>query len=148
MATYLLVGHQTVQSDELLEVAKRLRGDDEAAEFVLLVPATPVAKLLTWEEGETAEVAQRHAEAGRARLEEHGLTVRETAIGDPDPVVAIGDVLRERRHAYAAIVLSTLPPGLSRWLRMDVISRAQRRFAGHRVIHVVSRQPAARSATR
>ena len=138
MATYLLVAHQTAQSPELLDAARQLRQEDASAAFMVLVPRTPVGNLLVWEEGETAEVAERHAAGARARLQEHGMTVLDAKTGDQDPVTAIGDELRNGGRRYAAIVLSTLPPGASRWLSMDVISRSRRTFPRHRVFHVVS----------
>jgi hypothetical protein len=145
MATYLLVAHQTAESDELLGTAGQLRQEDPEASFVLLVPATPVTSLLTWDRDETAEVARKKAAAARARLEDQGFRVQEAKTGDQDPVLAIRDELLEGRHRYAAIVLSTLPPGLSRWLNMDVISRARRSFPRHQVIHVVSSAPRAKT---
>jgi hypothetical protein len=51
--------------------------------------------------------------------------------------VAIEDELR-RPPGYDAIIISTLPPGLSRWLRMDLPDRIQRKF-GLPVIQVISR---------
>ncbi len=57
MAKYLLVAHQTAERQELLDAAKELAAQDGHAKFTLLVPATPVGDLLTWEEGETKEVA-------------------------------------------------------------------------------------------
>jgi hypothetical protein len=41
-------------------------------------------------------------------------------------VFAIDDALR--RHAVDEIIISTLPPGLSRWLRQDLVHRVTRRF--------------------
>jgi hypothetical protein len=142
MAAYLLVAHQTAESDELLACARELHGQDPQARFAMLVPATPVDHLLVWEEGETRELAQRAAEAAAARLRAHGLEVVEAMVGDPDPVHAIGDELRRRRHGYHAIVLSTLPAGVSRWLRMDAVSRVRRRYPKMRVVHVESPVPA------
>ena len=145
MATYLLVAHQTAESPELLSAARDLASGDPDAEFVLLVPATPVAKLLVWEEGETAEVAERAAQSGAARLRERGLRVRATQVGDANPLMAIGDELRLRRAHYAAILISTLPPGISRWLGLDLPTRARRQFPRHRVLHVASAAPVTRS---
>jgi len=135
MARYLLVAHQTAQSDELLGAALELAREDQQAEFLLLVPATPIASLLVWEEGETLELARRHAAGAQARLEQHGLRVVQARPADPDPMAAIADELHAG-HRFAAVVVSTLPAGLSRWLRMDVISRVRRNFPRHRVIHV------------
>src|SRR5262245_10135197 len=122
MARYLLVAHQTAESEELQQGARALAGEDPDAEFVLLVPATPVGNLLVWEEGQTAEVARRRAASARARLEQQGLRVVEARPGDQDPVAAIADELHSGVR-YAAIVISTLPAGVSRWMRMDVLSR-------------------------
>jgi len=144
LARYLLVAHQTAACDELLEAARQLSREDSRAEFVLVVPATPVGSLLVWEEGETNEVARSHAAGGRARLESAGLRVIDARIGDQDPMAAIADELQAGRR-YAAIVVSTLPAGLSRWLRMDVLSRLRRNFPGHRVLHVTAQAPAAQT---
>jgi hypothetical protein len=143
MARYLLVAHQTAHSDELLDGARALAREDPAAEFVLLVPATPVSRLLVWEEGTTVEVAGRRAASARARMEANGLRVVDARGGDPDPVAAIGDEMNAGRR-YAAVVVSTLPAGLSHWVRMDVLSRVRRNYPGLRVIHVLasSRAPA------
>jgi hypothetical protein len=135
MARYLLVAHQTAHSDELIAAAVHLAFEDPLAEFTLLVPATPVASLMIWEEGETMEVARRHARAGRTRLEEKGLRVVDARPADQDPMAAIEDELHAGAR-FSAIVVSTLPAGVSRWLRMDVISRVRRNFPAHRVVHV------------
>jgi hypothetical protein len=142
MGSYLLVAHQTAESQELLSAARELHREDPTAKFVMLVPATPVAHMLAWEWGETRDVARRAAASARARLQEHGLEVVEAVIGDADPVHAIGDELRKSRRRFNAIVLSTLPTGLSRWLGLDVISRVRRHYGAMRVIHVVSPVPA------
>lgn len=137
MARYLLVAHQTAESNELLDAARALAHEDRDAEFTLLVPATPIGNLLVWEEGATADVAERRAASARARLEEQGLRVTDARIGDQDPMAAIADEVRAGRR-YAALVVSTLPAGVSRWLHMDLLSRVRRNFPRHRVIHVVA----------
>lgn len=48
-------------------------------------------------------------------------------VGDPDPLQAIADTLRER--PFDEIILSTLPPGASRWLRQDLPHRVERSFS-------------------
>lgn len=145
MARYLLVAHQTAQSDELIAAARELAREDAGAEFILLVPATPVVNLLVWEEGETLEVARRHAAAARQRLEQVGLHIAEARASDQDPMAAIADELHAGNR-FSAIVVSTLPAGVSRWLRMDVISRVRRNFPRHRVVHVVAGKAAAAAA--
>jgi hypothetical protein len=140
MARYLLVAHQTAESEELMVAARELAAEDPGAEFVLLVPATPTGSLLVWEEGETAEVARRRAASARERLEAQGLRVVDARAGDQDPMAAIEDEEHAGRH-YAAIVVSTLPAGVSRWLKMDLLSRLRRKFPGHRLVHVETQAP-------
>ena len=142
MAKYLVVAHQTAQSAELMESLLSIAAGDREAEFTILVPATPVAHLLEWEEGETLHIAERVAQDARAAFEGRGLRVADALVGDASPLQAIEDEYRDNPRKYRAIVLSTLPPNVSRWLHMDVQSQAERKF-GSRVIHVIAR-PAAR----
>jgi hypothetical protein len=140
MAKYLLVAHQTAQSPQLLAAAQELSREDSSAMFVLLVPATPIGDLVVSQEGEMSEVATRRAESARTWLQDAGVQMIDAKIGDPDPLQAIGNELQSGQR-YEAIVLSTLPQGMSRWLRMDVVSRARRQFPSIRVEHVVSESP-------
>jgi hypothetical protein len=137
MAQYLIVAHQTATSPELLDRASELAGEDPLASFTILVPATPVVHLLTWEEGETNEIAGQRAKEAASLFESRGLKVAETKVGDDSPLLAIEDELRAQPGKYEAIVLSTLPPGISRWLRLDVHNQAERKF-GIPVIPVVA----------
>jgi hypothetical protein len=141
MAKYLLVAHQTAQSPQLLAAAQELIREDSSALFVLLVPATPIGDLVVSQEGEMAEVASRRAESARVWLQDAGVRLIDAKIGDPDPLQAIGNELQSGQ-SYEAIVLSTLPQGVSRWLRRDVVSRVRREFPSIRVEHVVSELPA------
>jgi hypothetical protein len=45
-------------------------------------------------------------------------------VGDPDPNMAIEDALR--MFPADEIVISTLPPGESKWLEHDVVERTRR----------------------
>lgn len=45
-------------------------------------------------------------------------------VGDTDPVVAVEAVVQDRK--FDEIIVSTLPAGISRWLRMDLSSRLAR----------------------
>lgn len=51
--------------------------------------------------------------------------------------MAIDDELREH-PGYDAIIISTLPAGLSRWLKMDLPHQAEKRF-GLPVVHLVAK---------
>jgi len=137
MARYLVVAHQTAGSPELREQMLELSREDPAAEFTILVPATPPANLLVWEEGEAKEIARRRAEESQRSLEQTGLKVLAARVGDHERLQAIGDELGAY-GGYRAIVISTFPAGASRWLKMDLVSRARRSFPRLRIIHVVS----------
>ncbi len=139
MAKYLLVAHQTADRPELLEAAKKLAALDSHARFTLLVPATPVGDLMTWEEGETQEVARARARSAAEVLQRHGINLVGVRVGDADPVLAVDDEYVAGRR-YDAIVISTLPPGLSRWIKMDVVSRLRRSHPRAGLIHVVANE--------
>lgn len=135
MARYLIVTHQTALSPDLQRKVRTLVAEDPGAEFSVLVPEAPGLPT-TWE-GETVDVAGQRAEAAKTLLEETAQArVVRTAVGPPDPLQAIGDELLTR-PGYDALVICTLPPGISRWLKLDLVHRAERKF-GLRVIHVVA----------
>src|SRR5262245_18663945 len=135
MSRYLIVTHQTALSPALQRTVGALIAEDPAAEFAVLVPEAPGVPL-TWE-GETVDVATQRAEAAKTLLEEKvQARVFRTAVGASEPLQAITDEIR-LRPGYDILVICTLPPGLSRWLKLDLVHRAERKF-GRRVIHVVA----------
>jgi hypothetical protein len=139
VASYLLVANETAESPELLHAISEIHAQDPDAEFVIVVPATPL-NLLQQFEGTAKSargLAAQRAQSTRQRLESLGIRVRSTRVGNWDPNVAIEDELLHEN--YQAIVVSTLPPGLSRWLRMDLPSRVVRRHPSIRLVHVVAR---------
>ena len=142
MSNYLVVAHQTATSNELLQRLCDLAADDPQAAFTLLVPATPVVQLLVpyVTKGESREIAAKRAAEANVLFECNGLNVVGTAVGHSSPLHAIGDELGKPPYWYDSIVLSTLPPGVSRWLRLDVKAQAERKF-GLPVIHVVAKRP-------
>jgi hypothetical protein len=114
---------------------RALVAQDPSAEFAILVPEAPGAPL-TWE-GETVDVARQRAEAAKMVLEETAQArVFRATTGVQDPLQAITDELR-MQPGYDTLVICTLPPGISRWLKLDLVHRAERKF-GLRVIHVVA----------
>lgn len=146
MARYLLVAHQTAESQELRSRVVDLVQKDPAAEFVLVVPATPVGLLPTigGETRSAVQVARMRAIRAHASLEEAGARVLAARIGSYDPFVAAEEELRSGH--YDAIVISTLPPGLSRWLRQDLPAKVARRFPNLQLVHVIA-HPTAASTT-
>lgn len=135
MSRYLVVAHQTALSPDLHRKVSALIAADAAAEFAVLVPEAPGVPT-TWE-GETVDLARQRAEAAKAVLEETARArVVRTAVGAPEPLQAITDELLAH-PGYDTLVICTLPPGISRWLKLDLVHRAERKF-GLRVIHVVA----------
>ena len=133
---YLVVAHQTATSGALLDKLQDLAKDDDEAVFTLLVPATPRGQGLTWTEGGSVAQAQGVASVASRRFQSAGLRMAGTITGDASPLQAISDALGSVVE-FDAIVISTLPPGVSRWLKMDVHARARRQF-GLPVIFVVA----------
>ena len=140
MTRYLVVAHETVTNPELLDQVRAVREQDAEAEFVLLVPATPVRHLLFRRGDEhDAEVAARKlADRARALFVKRGVPLSDVRVGAPDPVAAIdGEV--EANPGYAGFIISTLPEEKSRWLRMDLPHTVRSKY-GLPVHHVVAAQ--------
>jgi hypothetical protein len=135
MAQYLVVAHRTAKSPELAAKLKEIRERDPEARFVLLVPAVPPPGWV-YEENEVRKKAEEEAQAAKAALEAQGIPIAQAKAGDISPLLAIEEELLAHPGAYRAIVLATLPPGISRWLRLDVHTRAER--FGLPVIHVIA----------
>lgn len=144
MSRYLVVAHQTSTSPELRSRVEGIIAEDPGAEFTVLVPATPVQHMFTWEDSETWAVARARADEAGAMLEAAGANVTRTGIGARQPILAIADELREQ-PGYEAVIIGTLPPNISRWLKLDLVSQARKRF-GLPVIHVVAEGRAAHEA--
>lgn len=160
MRRYLVVANQTLGGQGLLDLVAE-RHAEGPADFHVLVPATPTVDDIlgagamyggvlgaeglalpvdTTDERSAHERAEERLEAALDRLARLGVTAT-GEVGDPDPLVAIDGVLSAR--PIDEIILSTLPPGLSRWLRMDLVNRATRRFDVE-VTHVyAAEEPAA-----
>lgn len=133
MSRFLIVAHHTALTRELQDKVRALAAGDPAAEFAILVPEDPEQNY-SWE-GESVDVAQLRAETASEVLQETtGVNVVRAAVGADDPLKAIGDELAAH-PGYDGLVICTLPLGISRWLRMDVIHQVSRRF-GLPVAHV------------
>lgn len=122
MRSILIVANQTLASQSLADaVAQRLASGP--VEFVVVVPATPVEHLLSWDEDEAIAGAQARLDELLGRLRELGATAS-GEVGHRDPVTAARDAMLGRE--VDEVILSTLPAALSRWLRQDVPSRMRR----------------------
>lgn len=121
MARYLVVAHQTVTSPELVKAVRAVREQDAEAEFVLLVPATPVRHLLfrKGDEHDAEATARRRGERARSLFTKKGVPLADVRVGAADPLEAIDQELAAH-PGYAGFVISTLPTETSRWLRMNL----------------------------
>lgn len=122
----LVVANQTACGDDLFAALEaRMRAGP--CRFTLLVPATPPAEHATWTEGSARALAKRRMAEALDRFHAAGITYTNGVVGDANPVRAIDDALIEEPHDE--IILSTLPPGVSRWLHLDLPHRVEQRFA-------------------
>jgi GABA permease len=79
----------------------------------------------THTESEAYEIARKRLDEAIERFRELGVEV-EGHVGDERPLDAMRDAMR--RVQCDEIILSTLPRGASRWLRMDLVARTDRAF--------------------
>ena len=135
MALHLVVAHQTAASDRLIEKLQEIRGSGRTCDFVLLVPRTPLRHLWTWTEGDEDANASQIAQAAASTMRRAGLSVVDSIVGASDPLEAIRLELAHPDRMYDTIVISTLPPGISRWLRQDLPNQVRTRL--HREVITV-----------
>jgi GABA permease len=141
MHRYLVVANQTLGSDELTAVVRE-RTSEGPAEFWLVVPATPVKDLasnampipmpvmggvstLPGSPAEARRLAQVNLDAAIKKLTAAGGTVAGT-VSDADPMRAVSEAVGSRE--FDEIIVSTLPPRLSRWMHHDLPARLQHDF--------------------
>jgi hypothetical protein len=131
-AHVLVVAHQTAATPALL-AAVRERARRGPATFHLIVPSQPhgMHKVVDPEDAGGDEARDVLAEALPKLSEAAGSDVTGT-IGDAEPLMAIHDAIN--LGSYDEIIVSTLPRRLSRWLKLDLVSKA--RGLGLPVTHV------------
>jgi len=134
MRRYLIVANQTLAGGALLAKVRSLH-EAGPSTFHVLVPATPPADH-PWTEAEVRRIAFQRLGRCLELLRGKGIQA-DGEIGDGHPVDAIKDVML-RGEEFDEIVLSTLRPGLSRWLKWDLISRVE--GFGLPVHHVIGEQ--------
>jgi cell pole-organizing protein PopZ len=124
MRRYLVVANQTLGGQHLAEAVRGCLASGPAR-FHIVVPATQPRDHAVWTEGQARALAHRRLESALDRFRAIGVEV-EGEIGDERPLQAIADAVHDRE--FDEIILSTLPPGLSRWLRQDLPHRVERQF--------------------
>jgi hypothetical protein len=142
MRRYLVVANQTLAGEPLVSRMRELSRAGPCA-FFLVVPATP-PRDHTWTEGEVRATARTRLDEALMQLS--GMQVKvEGEVGDGNPMLAIDDAIRDH-GPFAEIILSTLPPGASKWLRLDLPHRVASSF-GLPMTHVAG-EPAHDSPSR
>lgn len=138
MVRVLLVANKTLGSGEVSEFVRN-RMSEADCQFTLLVPASPrsyrgaTSGPPNVSEGvppaheleDDYEHARTRLEYGLGMLRGMGAAV-DGDVGDPNPAKAISEVLTRRK--FDEVALSTLPAGVSRWLRLDIPHQVERKF--------------------
>ena len=137
MERLLVVANQTLGGAPLLATIRDLVRAAPCT-FRVVVPATPPPGR-TWTEGDARAAARTRLELALARFRALGAEV-DGDVGDANPMLAIGDAVREH-GPFDRIVLSTLPPGASRWLKLDLPHRVEAAF-GLPVQHLIAEREA------
>jgi hypothetical protein len=122
-AHVLVVAHQTAATPALLD-AVRQRAHSGPATFHLVVPRQPhgIQKLVDPEDASDDEANEVLAAALPELSEAAGSKVT-GSLGDAEPLSAIQDAIN--LGDYDEIIISTLPRRVSRWLRLDLVSKAR-----------------------
>ena len=133
-AKVLVVAHQTAATGPLLD-AVRARAQEGPVEFHLVVPQQPhgLDRVMDPQDHGRDEADRVLADALPKLSEAAGHKVT-GEIGDPEPLMAIQDAVN--LGDYSEVIISTLPLGASRWLKLDLISKA--RGLGLPVTHVLA----------
>jgi hypothetical protein len=133
-AHVLIVAHQTAATPGLLD-AVRERAQRGPARFHLVVPqqARGIHKLVDPEDAGVDE-AQRVLDLALPKLTVEAGSEVTGSVGDAEPLSAIQDAVNLGN--FDEIIISTLPLGVSRWLKLDLVSKA--RGLGLPVTHVAA----------
>jgi hypothetical protein len=133
MARILIVANKTAESPELLEA---LKGKGTEHQYVLVVPASGGVLEKAADPDAAREHTQPHLEAALETFRAEGLEV-DGSVGDSDPIAAVQDACNFGQ--FDEIVISTLPLRASKWLKLDLPSKAQR-ATGLPVTHIETKQ--------
>ncbi len=131
-AHVLVVAHQTAATERLLATVHE-RAQRGPATFHLVVPrqAHGMHKVVDPQDTSSDE-AQQVLDQALPKLSEAAGTTVTGALGDPEPLMAIHDAVN--LGSFDEIIISTLPRRVSKWLKLDLVSKT--RALGLPVTHV------------
>jgi hypothetical protein len=133
MARILVVANKTAESQELLD-AMKAKGTDH--QYTLVVPASGGVLEKAADPDAAREHTEPHLEKALETMRAEGFTIDGT-IGDSDPVAAVQDAANF--NEFDEILISTLPLRASKWLKLDLPSKAER-ATGLPVTHIETKQ--------
>ena len=115
----LVIANRTADYHLIEALHRRL--DEECTRFTLLVPAVPHG--LSWAADMKAgwSAAITRAEVPRSGCGQAASRLDNVIVGDPDPFAAAGDVLH--KGGFDEVIVSTLPRGISDWLKLSLADR-------------------------
>ncbi len=142
MADVLVVANRTAEAPELIDALRERAAQGEAV-FTLLVPSTPHGVAWAADMHSGSDEAEGHMLGAVEQMRAAGLNVKEGKVGDPDPIAAVQDEVNFA--SYDEIVVSTLPGGISKWLKLDLPHRVER-STGLPTTHVVAHEAKVPSA--
>ncbi len=123
MPRYLVVANQTLGGQALLDRLEE--GASEGSRSIhVLVPASADPTDVFHDEDADVRLAEKRLAEALERFDDLDATVT-GEVGDHRAADAVGDVLR-RGEEFDRIIVSTLPAGVSRWLRLDLVSQIER----------------------
>jgi hypothetical protein len=122
----------------LLEKVRELISTDPETDFVVLTPrrAITITMVVGGEHRTATEIALERATRTVHRLKSVGAKVVANRLGGFDPLPAIAEELKA--DEFRGVIVSTLQPGLSAWLRQDLPSKLRSQFPDVEVIHLVA----------
>ena len=131
----LVIANETVGGEALRSVIReRVAGARE--EVLVVAPAlNSLIRHWTSDEDPARAEAQKRVEASVQRLRDAGVEHVRGEIGDSEPLQAIEDALRT--FGADEMIISTHPPGRSKWLERGIVEAARERFAVP-ITHVVT----------
>jgi len=122
VARVLVVANKTAATPALID-AVRERAARGGCEFTLLVPnATHGLHKLVDPEDQSESEAETTIELAIPLLEEAAGVPVDAMVGVPEPLAAIQDAIN--LHGFDELIISTLPTRVSKWLKLDLPSKA------------------------
>lgn len=125
MGKYLIVANQTLATDQLTDKVRQLCAEGPCT-FHVVVPATHAKDHAFYTEGHDHALAEKRLEAALERFRGIGAEA-DGEVGDSSAFLAVRDCLLAD-GTYDGVIVSTLPLGVSRWLKQDLPHRLERTF--------------------